>query len=163
MALMGNTNVPSKLAPAKYTGDMFADTTPSTPSPSTPSPRGNAGKHRATDSSIEVIKVCIVGIAAVMTFAILILVLVVWQFGNEAEPIKGEVEQIRGEAEAIVEQIEQIEQIEHEADMIRDKIQHPLRCALEVRWVVNCKAKSAGHLDWKRSSTDWPRDARSLA
>ena len=71
--------------------------------------------------SIEVIKWCIVGIATVMAIALLILVLVVWQIGNEAERIKGEVQQIKTEAEAIV------EQIEHEADQIRDKIQHPLR------------------------------------
>lgn len=71
--------------------------------------------------SIEVIKVCIVGIASVMAVSLLILVAVVWQIGNEAERIKGEVEQIKGEAEAIV------QQIEHEADLIRDKIQHPLR------------------------------------
>ena len=71
--------------------------------------------------SIEIIKWCIVGIASVMAAALLILVLVVWQIGNEAERIKGEVEQIKVEATAIV------EQIEHEADMIRDKIQHPLR------------------------------------
>ena len=71
--------------------------------------------------SIEVIKWCIIGIASVMAAALLILVLVVWQIGNEAKRIKGEVEQIKGEATAIV------EQIEYEAEMIRDKIQHPLR------------------------------------
>jgi Na+-transporting methylmalonyl-CoA/oxaloacetate decarboxylase gamma subunit len=71
--------------------------------------------------SIEVIKWCIVGIATVMAIALVILVLVVWEIGNEAERIKGEVQQIRGKAETMV------HQIEHEADMIRDKIQHPLR------------------------------------
>ncbi len=71
--------------------------------------------------SIEVIKWCIVGIATVMATSLVILVLVVWQIGNEAQRIQGEVEQIKGEAETIV------RQIEHEADMIRDKIQHPLR------------------------------------
>ena len=71
--------------------------------------------------SIEVIKWCIVGIATVMAIALLILVLVVWQIGNEAERIKGEVEEIKDQAETMV------KQIEHEADMIRDKIQHPLR------------------------------------
>ena len=71
--------------------------------------------------SIEVIKVCIVGIAAVMAIALVILVFVVWEIGNEAERIKGEVEQIKVKAETMV------QQIEHEADMIRDKIQHPLQ------------------------------------
>lgn len=71
--------------------------------------------------SIEVIKWCIVGIASVMAASLLILVLVVWQIGNEAQRIKGEVEQIKGEAEMIV------RQIQIEADLIRDKIQHPLR------------------------------------
>lgn len=71
--------------------------------------------------SVEVIKRCIIGITAVMAVSLLILVLVVWQIGNEAQRIKGEVEQIKGEAEAIV------TQIQVEADMIRDKIQHPLR------------------------------------
>jgi Na+-transporting methylmalonyl-CoA/oxaloacetate decarboxylase gamma subunit len=73
--------------------------------------------------SIEVIKWCVVGIATVMAISLLILVLVVWQIGNEAERIKGEVQQIKGEAEAIV------EQIQHEADLIRDKIRHPLETA----------------------------------
>jgi Na+-transporting methylmalonyl-CoA/oxaloacetate decarboxylase gamma subunit len=71
--------------------------------------------------SIEVIKRCIVGIASVMAVSLVILVLVVWEIGNEAQRIKGEVEEIKGEAETIV------RQIELEADMIRDKIQHPLR------------------------------------
>ena len=71
--------------------------------------------------SIEVIKWCIVGIATYMGISLIILVLVVWQIGNEAERIKGEVEQIKVEAKAIV------EQIEDEADQIRDKIQNPLR------------------------------------
>ena len=71
--------------------------------------------------SIEVIKWCIVIITSVMATAIVILVVVVWQIGNEAERIKGEVQQIKGEATAIV------KQIEHEADMIRDKIQNPMR------------------------------------
>ena len=71
--------------------------------------------------SIEIIKWCIVGIASTMAIALLVLIWVVWQIGNEAERIKGEVEQIRGQAETMV------EQIEHEADRIRDKIQHPLQ------------------------------------
>lgn len=71
--------------------------------------------------SIEIIKWCIVGIATVMAVSLLILVLVVWQLGNEAQRIKGEVELVKAEAELIV------EQIEIEADLIRDKIQHPLR------------------------------------
>jgi ElaB/YqjD/DUF883 family membrane-anchored ribosome-binding protein len=71
--------------------------------------------------SIETIKWCIIGIATVMAISLVILVAVVWQIGNEAERIKGEVQQIKGEAETIV------RQIEHEADMIRDKIQNPLR------------------------------------
>jgi Na+-transporting methylmalonyl-CoA/oxaloacetate decarboxylase gamma subunit len=71
--------------------------------------------------SIEIIKWCIVGIASVMAASLLILVLVVWQIGNEAQRIKSEVEQIKGKAEAMVRQIEQ------EAQLIRDKIQHPLR------------------------------------
>ena len=70
-------------------------------------------------TSIEVIKWCIIGIATVMALALVILVSVVWQIGNEAERIKGEVEQVRGEAEQIV------RQIQHEADLIRDKIRHP--------------------------------------
>lgn len=60
--------------------------------------------------SIEVIKWCIVGIATVMAISLMILVLVVWQIGNEAQRIKGEVEQIKVEA-----------------GRIRDKIQNPLR------------------------------------
>jgi Na+-transporting methylmalonyl-CoA/oxaloacetate decarboxylase gamma subunit len=71
--------------------------------------------------SIEIIKYCMLGIATVMAVSLLILVTVVWQIGNEAQRIKGEVQQIRGEAETIV------RQIEHEAEMIRDKIQNPLR------------------------------------
>lgn len=71
--------------------------------------------------SIELIKWCIVGIASVMAASLLILIMVVWEIGNEAQRIKGEVEQIKGEAKNIV------QKIEHEADMIRDKIQHPLR------------------------------------
>ena len=71
--------------------------------------------------SIEVIKWCMIIITSVMAAALLVLVLVVWQIGNEAQRIKGEVEEIKSEAETIV------RQIEHEADMIRDKIQHPLR------------------------------------
>jgi ElaB/YqjD/DUF883 family membrane-anchored ribosome-binding protein len=71
--------------------------------------------------SIETIKWCIVGIATVMAISLVILIAVVWQLGNEAQRIKGEVEKIRGEAETMVQQIEQ------EADQIRDKIQHPLR------------------------------------
>jgi hypothetical protein len=47
-----------------------------------------------------------------MAAALLILVLVVWQIGNEAERIKGEVEKIEAEATTVV------EQIEHEADRL---------------------------------------------
>jgi len=71
--------------------------------------------------SIETIKYCIIGIVTVMALALVILITVVWQIGNEAQRIKGEVEQIKSEAESIV------KQIEHEAGLIRDKIQHPLR------------------------------------
>ena len=71
--------------------------------------------------SIETIKVCIIGIATVMALALVILIAVVWQIGNEAQRIKGEVEEIKSEVETIV------ENIQIEADMIRDKIQHPLR------------------------------------
>ncbi len=71
--------------------------------------------------SIEVIKWCLVGIATYMGISLIILVLVVWQLGNEAQRIKGEVEEIKVEAKAIV------EKIETEADQIRDKIQNPLR------------------------------------
>lgn len=71
--------------------------------------------------SIEIIKWCIVGITTVMAASLLILIMVVWEIGNEVQRIKGEVEQIKGEAKNMV------QKIEHEADMIRDKIQHPLR------------------------------------
>ncbi len=71
--------------------------------------------------SIEVIKWCIVGIAAVIGISLLILVVVVWKIGNEAERIKGEVQQIKGEAQAIA------QKIEVKAELIRDKIQHPLQ------------------------------------
>ena len=71
--------------------------------------------------SIETIKRFVIGIATVMALALVILIAVVWQIGNEAQRIQGEVEQIKGEAETIV------RQIGHEADMIRDKIQNPLR------------------------------------
>lgn len=70
--------------------------------------------------SIEVIKWCIVGITTVMAISLVILIAVIWEIGNEAERIKVEVEEIKGEAEAIV------QQIQHEADLIRDKIRHPL-------------------------------------
>jgi ElaB/YqjD/DUF883 family membrane-anchored ribosome-binding protein len=70
--------------------------------------------------SIEIIKWCIVGITTVMAVSLAILIGVVWQIGNEAERIKGEVQQVKGEAEAIV------QQIQHEADLIREKIRHPL-------------------------------------
>ena len=71
--------------------------------------------------SIEVIKWCIGGITGVIAISLVILVVVVWKIGNEAERIKGEVQQVKGEAENIV------HQIQHEADLIRDKIQHPLQ------------------------------------
>jgi Na+-transporting methylmalonyl-CoA/oxaloacetate decarboxylase gamma subunit len=64
--------------------------------------------------SIETIKWCIVGIATVMAVSLVILIAVVWQLGNE-------VEKIRGEAETMV------QQIESEAEKIRDRIQNPLR------------------------------------
>ena len=54
-----------------------------------------------------------------MALSLVILIGVVWEIGNEAERIKGEVEQVKGEAEAIV------QQIQLEADLIRDKIRHP--------------------------------------
>jgi Na+-transporting methylmalonyl-CoA/oxaloacetate decarboxylase gamma subunit len=71
--------------------------------------------------SIEIIRNCILGITTVMVVSLLILVVVVWQIGNEAQRIKTEVQEIKGEAEAIV------AQIEYEADLIRDKIRHPLQ------------------------------------
>ena len=55
-----------------------------------------------------------------MAISLVILIAVIWEIGNEAERIKVEVEEVKGEAEAIV------EQIQHEADLIRDKIRHPL-------------------------------------
>ena len=70
--------------------------------------------------SIEVIKWCIVGITVVMFLSLTILVIVVWQIGNEATRIKSEVEVIKGEAEKIV------TEIGDEADKIRDKLQNPL-------------------------------------
>jgi hypothetical protein len=72
-------------------------------------------------NSIEVIKWCIVGITTVMALSLAILVAVVWQIGNEAERIKGEVQQIKAEAEKIV------TEIGDEAERIREKIQNPLR------------------------------------
>lgn len=69
--------------------------------------------------SIEVIKWCIVGITTVMALSLMILVAVVWEIGNEAQRIKAEVEEVKGEAEAIV------TQVQHEADLIRDKLRHP--------------------------------------
>ena len=53
--------------------------------------------------------------------SLLILVLVVWEIGNEAERIKTEVQGIKAEAESIV------EEIGNEAEKIRDKLQNPLR------------------------------------
>ncbi|HQX52542.1 MAG TPA: hypothetical protein PLY87_06025 [Planctomycetaceae bacterium] len=71
--------------------------------------------------SIEVIKWCIVGIATVIGISLLIPVVVVWKIGNEAERIKSEVQEIKGEAQAIA------QKIELKAELIRDKIQHPLQ------------------------------------
>ena len=71
--------------------------------------------------SIEVIKWCIISITAVMAISLLVLVTVVWQIGNEAQRINGEVEEIKGEAKVIV------QQIQDQAEKIRDKIQNPLR------------------------------------
>lgn len=59
--------------------------------------------------SIEVIKWCIVGIASVMAISLVIVILVVMEVEREAERIKGEVQGIQREAE-----------------MIREKIRHPL-------------------------------------
>ena len=72
-------------------------------------------------NSIEVIKWCIVGITSVMVVALLIVILVGMEVEREAERIKGEVEQIRNRAQEIV------ENIDREAEAIRDKIQNPLR------------------------------------
>ena len=59
--------------------------------------------------SIEVIKWCIVGITTVMAVSLIILILVVMEVEREADRIKGEVQKIQREAE-----------------LIRDKIRHPL-------------------------------------
>ena len=71
--------------------------------------------------SIEVIKWCIVGIATSIVIALFVLIFVVIGIQREAERIKGEVQQIRGEAETIV------QEIEREANAIRDKLQNPMR------------------------------------
>jgi hypothetical protein len=59
--------------------------------------------------SIEVIKWCIIGITSVMAISLIIVILVVMEVEREAERIKGEVQGIQREAE-----------------MIREKIRHPL-------------------------------------
>ena len=71
--------------------------------------------------AIKVIKWCIIAITTYLGLAFIVLVWVVLQVRSEAQRISGEVEQIRGRAEKMV------EQIEDEADKIRDKIQNPLR------------------------------------
>ncbi|TWT66015.1 hypothetical protein [Allorhodopirellula solitaria] len=71
--------------------------------------------------SVELIKWYQFGISLVMTITLIILVVVVWKIGNEAERIKGEVQQVRAKAENIV------DGIEREADSIRDKLQRPLQ------------------------------------
>lgn len=59
--------------------------------------------------SIEIVKWCIISITTVMVISLVILVLVVMEVEREAERIKGEVQAIQRDAE-----------------MIRDKIRHPL-------------------------------------
>lgn len=60
--------------------------------------------------SVEVIKWCIVSITAVMFAAILAMILIAMEVEREAERIKGKVQAIQREAE-----------------LIRDKIRHPLQ------------------------------------
>ena len=55
--------------------------------------------------SIEVIKWCIVGITSVMAVSLVILITVVIEVEKEAERIKGQVEEIKQEAEVIREKI----------------------------------------------------------
>lgn len=60
--------------------------------------------------SIEVIKWCIVGITSVMAISLVVLIMIVMEVEREAERIKGEVQIIQREAE-----------------LIREKIRHPLQ------------------------------------
>ena len=71
--------------------------------------------------SIEVIKWCIVGITGVMAVSLLVVILVILEVEREAERIKGEVEIIQKRAQQIV------DDIDREAEAIRDKLQNPLR------------------------------------
>ena len=71
--------------------------------------------------SVETIKWCIIGITTVMALALLILIVVVFQVRSEAERIKVEVVEIRDRAQEIVDDIEK------EAESIREKIQNPIR------------------------------------
>ncbi len=59
--------------------------------------------------SIEVIKWCVVGITSVVAVSVIIVIMIVIQVREEAERIKGEVQRIQREAE-----------------VIREKIRHPL-------------------------------------
>lgn len=76
--------------------------------------------------SIEVIKWCIVGITTVMALSLMNLVAVVWEIGNEAQRIKAEVEEVKGEAEAIV------TQVQREADLIRHKLRHAFETPVNI-------------------------------
>jgi hypothetical protein len=60
--------------------------------------------------SVEIMKWCLVGITSVMVLALLVLVLVVVEVEREAEKISAEVQRIQ-----------------HEATLIRDKIRHPIQ------------------------------------
>ena len=72
-------------------------------------------------SSVETIKRCIIGVVLVVALFFLLLVAVVWEIGNEAQRIKGEVQEIKGQAQTMV------KEIEREANLIREKLQNPLR------------------------------------
>lgn len=64
--------------------------------------------------SVRIIQWCVISISTVMALGLIILTLVVWRIGSEAERIKGEVQTIQLN-------------IEREADAIRDKLTHPLQ------------------------------------
>ena len=66
--------------------------------------------------SIEVIKWCIVGVVSSMFLALVVLIVVVMQ-------VRAEVERVKVEAEKIM---SQVREIQDEAELIRDKIRHPL-------------------------------------
>lgn len=64
--------------------------------------------------SVVIIQRCVIGITSVMTVAVLIVVIVIWQIGSEAQRIKGEIQTMQSK-------------IEREAEAIREKITHPLQ------------------------------------